>query len=38
MPVPNSNTLAIRLLNTLGFSTNKTTKSTLAEFKLPFKL
>ena len=37
MPTPNSNTLAIQPLNILGFSTDKTTKSILAKFKLPFK-
>ena len=37
MPVPNGNILAIQLLNILGFSTDKTTKSILVESELPFK-
>ena len=37
-PTPNSNTLAIQPPNALGFSVDKTTKSTLAESKLPSEL
>ena len=36
-PVPDSSILAIQLQNTLGSSVDKTTKSTLVEFKLLFK-
>ena len=38
MPILNNNILAIQLLNTLGFSADKTAKSTLAESKLFSKL
>ena len=34
-PIPDSNILIIQPLNTLGFSTDKTTRSTLAVFKPP---
>ena len=37
MPALNGNMLVIQLLNALGFSVDKTAKSTLVEFKLPFK-
>ena len=37
MPTPNSNPLAIQLLNALGSSVDETAKSILAEFKPPFK-
>ena len=36
-PAPDGNTIAIQLLNALRSSVDKTTKSTLAESKLPFK-
>ena len=36
-PIPNDNIIAIQLLNALGFSTDKTIKSILVEFKLPSK-
>ena len=37
MSIPNGNILAIQPPNTLGFSIDKTAKSTPVEFKLLFK-
>ena len=36
-PTPDGNMLVIQLLNTLKSNADKTTKSILAESKLPFK-
>ena len=37
-PVPNGNTMAIQLLNALGFSADETAKSILAESEVPSEL